>query len=254
MKNFPLSRAAVVAVTVIGLQHVSAETWQVHDLARPQPPVVTPKPESELAAAAKAPAGATVLFDGGNLAAWEQAKGGPAQWKVVDGAFQVVPKTGTLRTKEGFGSGHLHIEWRAPKPRPGNGQDGSNSGVFFMGGRYEVQVLDSYENPTYADGTAGAVYGQNPPSANPIRPPGEWNTYDIDFVAPKFSADGKLESPARFTVVFNGVKVQDDFALSGPTAHKARPPYAAHSDRLPLELQDHGCPVQFRNIWFVPAK
>jgi hypothetical protein len=130
------------------------------------------------------------------------------------------------------------------------GQDRGNSGVFLMG-RYEVQVLDTYgtTNKTYADGQAGALYGQYPPLVNPARPPGQWQTYDIVFRAPRFDAAGKALSPARVTVLFNGVLVQDNRELTGPTAHKARPPYAAHADKLPLGLQDHSHPVRFRNIW-----
>jgi hypothetical protein len=137
----------------------------------------------------------------------------------------------------------------SPKPPRGTDQDRGNSGVFFGGGRYEVQVLDSYENITYADGQAGALYGQYPPLVNASRPPGEWQTYDIVYHRPRFDAAGKVLSPTRFTVFHNGVLVQDNAALVGPTAHTRRPPYEAHADRLPISLQDHGHPVRFRNVW-----
>jgi hypothetical protein len=142
----------------------------------------------------------------------------------------------------------LHVEWAAPSPPSGDGQNRGNSGVFLMG-RYEVQVLDSYRNTTYPDGQAAALYGQYPPLVNASRPPGEWQTYDIVFRRPRFDANGKLLSKARVTVFHNGVLVQDAVELTGPTAHHARPAYSAHPDRLPILLQDHGDPVRYRNIW-----
>jgi len=167
---------------------------------------------------------------------------------MANGYVEVVPGTGAIATKQGFGDVQLHIEWAAPTPAKGEGQERGNSGVFLMG-MYEVQVLDSYRNKTYPDGQAGAVYGQYPPLVNASRPPGEWQTYDIVFHGPRFDAGGKLLRPARMTVVFNGVLVQDNVVLTGPTAHQTRPPYAAHPEKLPLSLQDHGNPMRFRNIW-----
>jgi Domain of Unknown Function (DUF1080) len=143
----------------------------------------------------------------------------------------------------------LHIEWASPNPPVGKGQDRGNSGVFFADGRYEVQVLDSRDNTTYADGQAGALYGQFPPLVNATRAPGEWQTYDIVYHRPRFKTDGTLASAARLTVFHNGVLIQDNMELVGPTANKSRPPYTAHPDRLPITLQDHGHPVRFRNVW-----
>ena len=161
---------------------------------------------------------------------------------------QVVKGAGSIKTTRGFGDCQLHVEWASPAPAAGSGQDRGNSGVFLMG-TYEVQVLDSYDSKTYADGSAAAIYGQYPPLVNASRKPGEWQTYDIVFTAPRFDADGAVVSPAFLTVFHNGVLVQDREQLTGPTAHKARPPHKAHADRLPILLQDHSHPVRFRNIW-----
>ena len=220
--------------------------FRVHDKERPRPSAVDPGPAAKTPAAA--PADATVLFDGSNLDAWQGNKG-EAKWRLVDGTMEV-NRTGDIRTKQAFGDCQLHIEWLAPPPK-GNGQGRGNSGVFFFG-RYEVQVLDSFENPTYADGQAAAIYGQKPPLVNATRPPGQWNVYDIVFVAPRFAADGTLRSPARLTVVHNGIVVQLDEELLGPTSHKRLPKYTAHADRGQIRLQDHGNPVRFRNIWLRP--
>ena len=216
-----------------------------HSRERPLPPVQTPGPVAPV----RAPANAVSLFDGTSLAKWSHADGVSAKWRVVDGAFEVVPRTGTLMTRESFGDVHLHIEWMSPTPAVGKDQDRGNSGVFFGGGRYEVQILDSYENVTYADGQAAAIYGQYPPLVNASRPPGEWQSYDITYHRPRFDASGKLLSPARISVTHNGIDVQKDVNLVGPTANGSRPPYEAHPDRLPISLQDHGHPVRFRNIW-----
>jgi hypothetical protein len=225
----------------------SPADYPIHSMTRPQPRVVDPGPYAGMQ---KPPSDAVVLFDGRSLDAWQSADsaGQPARWKVADGYMEVVAKAGNIATKRGFGDVQLHVEWMAPVLAKGEGQERGNSGVFLMG-IYEVQVLDSYQNPTYADGTAAAVYGQYPPLVNPSRPPGEWQTYDIVFHRPHFDASGKVTSPARMTILFNGVLVQDDVTLTGPTAHKQRPPYAKHADRLPLILQDHGDPVRFRNVW-----
>jgi hypothetical protein len=162
--------------------------------------------------------------------------------------MEVVAGTGDIATARGFGDVQLHIEWATPTPPHGESQERGNSGVFLMG-RYEVQVLDSYNNKTYPDGQASALYGQYPPLVNASRPPGEWQSYDIVFRRPRFDAQGKLLKPARVTVFHNGVLVQDDVELTGPTAHQRRPPYEAHPERLPIKLQDHGNPIRFRNIW-----
>lgn len=226
-------------------QKKSLDQWAIHDPERPLPPVVIPGPPLP---PVPPPSDAIVLFDGKNLFNWVDSKGEPARWKVENDFMEVVPKTGNIQTKHGFGSCQLHIEWMAPSPAKGSGQDRGNSGIFLMG-LYEVQVLDSYENKTYADGMAGAIYGQYPPLVNACRKPGEWQTYDIIFIAPEFDSKGQITEPARMTVFHNGILIHHDVELSGPTAHKARPHYKAHPGKLPLMLQDHSHPVRFRNIW-----
>ena len=244
-----LSLLILSGLTLMAIQEENPKEalgpWAVHDPNRPLPPVVNPGPPLP---PVPAPSDAVILFDGKDLSKWANEKGGPARWKVENGYFEVVPGTGNIQTRTGFGSCQLHIEWAAPYPPKGSGQDRGNSGVFLMG-LYEVQVLDSYENKTYADGMAGAIYGQYPPLVNACRRPGEWQSYDIIFQAPKFDAAGKLLRPARMTVLHNGILTQENAELTGPTAHKARPPYKAHADKLPLMLQDHNHPVRFRNIW-----
>lgn len=222
--------------------------WKVHDKDRPLPRVVTPGTASTQEATGKAPADAVVLFDGKDLSRWAHKDGSAAKWKVENGYFEVVPKTGEIHTREAFGDCQLHVEFAEPVPPKGESQERGNSGVFLMG-LYEIQVLDSYENRTYADGQASAVYGQYPPLVNASRPPGQWQTYTIIFHGPRFAQDGTLTRPARVTVLHNGVLVQDDVELTGPTAHGERPPYKATPEKLPLALQDHGNPVRYRNVW-----
>lgn len=219
--------------------------WAIHDLNRPLPPVVNPGPAGP---PVPAPADAVILFDGKDLSQWEDGKGGAAGWKVENGYVEVVAKTGSIRTKRAFGDCQLHVEWAAPVEVKGEGQERGNSGVFLMD-TYEVQVLDSYDNTTYSDGQAAAIYGQYPPMVNACRRPGEWQTYDIIFHRPHFDPEKNLVQPARLTVLHNGILVHDNVELTGPTAHKARPPYKPHDIRLPLSLQDHGNPVRYRNIW-----
>ncbi len=221
------------------------QKWGVHDTTRPMPPVVDPGPAGPPAAV---PADAVVLFDGKDLSGWTTAKGAPVKWLVKDGYMEAVKGAGSIQTVRGFGDCQLHVEWATPAPAVGSGQDRGNSGVFLMN-TYEVQVLDSYQSNTYADGMAAALYGHYPPLVNVSRRPGEWQTYDIVFRAPRFDQNGAVTSPARFTVFHNGVLVHDAQELTGPTVHKARPPYKAHADRLPIGLQDHSHPVRFRNIW-----
>jgi hypothetical protein len=210
-----------------------------------------PVPPAIAAPAGGVPSDATVLFDGTSLAAWAPDESGSAGWKIEDGAMVVVPHAGGIHTREAFGDVQLHLEWREPPDVAGESQARGNSGVFFMG-LYELQVLDSYKNKTYVNGQAGSIYKQHPPLVNPTRPPGEWQTYDVVFIAPRFTADGKVASPARMTVFFNGVLVQHDAVLRGPTRWRGEPVYHAHAARLPLALQDHGNPVAFRNIWVRP--
>ena len=243
---------AALALLFAGRDSLGAQQpaggWPQHSLERPKPPLQR-APAQKLPV--PAPAGAIVLFDGRDLSWWEKWVGTPAGWRVADGVMEVVKGAGGIQTRVGFGDVRLHIEWASPKPAVGEGQDRGNSGVFFMG-RYEVQVLDSYGNDTYADGQAGALYGQFPPRVNVSRPPGEWQSFDIEFRRPRFDSTSVVRSPARVTVRHNGVLVHDDVALLGPTSHRVRAPYAAHADQLPISLQDHGHPVRFRNIWAQP--
>ncbi len=243
-----LAAAGLGLLTVIPAARAAAQVdtrWPQHSMERPQPPVVDPGPYVR---DDSRPADAVVLFDGHDLSQWRGEKGGPAPWVVKDGYFAIKPGSGMIHTARAFGDVQLHIEWSAPTPPTGEGQERGNSGVFLQG-LYEVQVLDSYHNPTYADGAAGAVFGQYPPLVNPTRPPGQWNVYDIVFRRPRFDAAGKVTEPARITVFFNGVLVQNDVPLTGPTAYQHRPPYRVTPPQLPLALQDHGYPVRFRNVW-----
>ena len=222
--------------------------WKPNDPDRPLPPIIEPGSPSTQDAPGHPPSDAVVLFDGKDLSQWLGADGQPAKWKVADGYLEVLPRSGYIHTRQAFGDCQLHVEFAEPVPAVGESQGRGNSGVFLMG-LYEIQVLDSYQNKTYADGQASGVYGQFPPQVNASLPPGQWQIYDIIFHSPRFDKDGKLLRPARFTVLHNGVLVQDNVELSGPTEHHQRPPYKATPDKLPLSLQDHGNPVRFRNIW-----
>jgi hypothetical protein len=237
----------IVVVTVLGLMPLrpaalGAQQWSVHDMNRPTPPVVDP------GSAGRPPSDAIVLFGGQDLSQWRKQDSTPATWKVEKGYIEIVPGSGDLVTARTFGDCQLHIEWATPAAPKGEGQERGNSGVFLMG-HYEVQVLDSYRNRTYADGQAAAIYGQFPPLVNASRAPGEWQEYDIVFHRPRFSGDGKLVTPARMTVFHNRVLVQDNVELVGATVHGKRATYTAHPDRLPLLLQDHANPVRYRNVW-----
>src|SRR5262249_9551020 len=189
------------------------------------------------------------LFDGKDLSQWVSLDGSPTKWISRDGYMECVKGSGYIRTLQNFGDCQLHIEWATPNPAEGEGQGRGNSGVFFGLDRYEVQVMDSFQNTTYADGSAGAIYGQYPPLANVCLPPGQWQTYDIIYTAPRFDAAKKLLSPVRLTVFHNGVLIQNDVQLTGPTSWLERAPYNYHHEKEPLSLQDHGNPVRFRNIW-----
>jgi hypothetical protein len=251
------SSIAVAATFVFGiipvdvskcLQSEGLTRWQIHDMNRPQPPVVAPGEASTQAQPGRPPSDAIVLFDGGDLSAWQGAKGEPAPWKVEKGYFEVVPKTGDIYTKQAFGDCQLHVEWASPEWVPGQTFDPGNSGVF-LAALYEVQIVDSVHSKIYADGQAAAMYGQYPPLVNVCRAPGLWQTYDVVFRDARFDKDGKLLRPAIITVFYNGVLVQDHVELTGPTAHHQRPPYQPHPARMPLRLQDHNYRVRFRNIW-----
>lgn len=240
-----LSALAATAVFLLAAApQQEKKEWGVHDKERPQPAMV------EGAAHGKAPSDAIVLFDGKSLDKWT-GNNNTASWEVKDGYFQVKPGSGNIRTRDGFGSCQFHIEWMVPETCNCNGQQGCNSGLFFMD-RYELQILGSNPNKTYVDGMAGAMYGQYPPLVNPCRPNGQWNTYDVIFHAPKFNEDGSVAKPGTMTVIFNGVLVQDHSEIWGATAHAARAKYSKHQAKLPIGLQDHGDALCFRNVWLRP--
>jgi hypothetical protein len=198
--------------------------------------------------AADAPSDAIVLFDGKSGTAWQQTNGKDFNWKVDSGFMQVKPGTGNIQTKQSFGSCQLHIEWRAPYVVKGEGQGRGNSGIFLMS-RYELQVLDNYNNRTYSNGQAASIYKQRMPIVNACRPPGEWQSYDIIFTAPQFNADSSVRSAAKITVIHNGVLVQNNIEIWGGTEYIGTPSYKVHDSKLPITLQDHGDLVSFRNIW-----
>ena len=208
----------------------ATEVWE------PVPPVIDPGGPGE------PPSDAIVLFDGADLSEWT------GDWEVGDGVVTVVDGAGPLTTKRAFGDVQLHIEWRTPSVIEGEGQGRGNSGVFLME-RYEIQVLDSYENATYVNGQAGAIYKQHIPLANASRPPGEWQSYDIIFMAPRFRSDGSVERPATFTVLHNGILIQNHATVLGTTSNVGEPKYEPHDAKAPLMLQDHSNPVSYRNIW-----
>jgi hypothetical protein len=210
--------------------------WRVHDAARPQPRVVRPGPPH--------PSDAIVLFDR-TLSRW---KGGPWRVDEAGGFFEVEPGAGDIETTFALGDGQYHLELAIPEGETGAGQDRGNSGIFLLG-RYEIQVLDGFENPTYADGQIGAIYGQHPPLVNAARRPGEWQTLDAIWSGPRFSA-AALRRPAHLTLLLNGVVVQHEAELLGPTRHGQLTSYEPHPETGPLRLQDHGSRVRFRNVWY----
>ncbi len=221
--------------------------YDVHDITRGHPRVMAAPRQF-----GRPPADAIVLFDGTDLSEWvsEKKGGGPARWKVENGYMEVAEKTDDIRTKKAFGNCQLHIEWATPREVSTKeiGQKRGNSGVFFMG-IYELQILDSYENETYADGQAASIYGQSPPLVNVCRKPGQWQSYDVSFLRPIFDKKGKCIRPARITVFHNGVVVHNNVEIKGSTEHKKKAKYSPHADKLPLGLQDHNNPMRFRNIW-----
>ena len=226
--------------------------WKAHDWDRQRPQVVTPG-LSNLPLGP--PSDAVVLFNGKNLDEWRAVDGGPAKWIIKDEVMESVPGSGYVFTAKSFGDVQLHVEWAAPAQVQGKSQGRGNSGVFLQG-LFEVQVLDSFDNVTYADGQAGAVYGQYPPLVNASRKPGEWQAYDIIYRKPAFQDDGKLLQPARITVLHNGVLVQDNVRPLGPTSWIQHGTYQKIADKLPLSFQDHGNPVRYRNVWLreLPAE
>jgi hypothetical protein len=228
--------------------------WHVHDPDRPQPPIVTPG--ATFSQGAPAPSDAEVLFDGKDLSQWQNAQGGDAAWKVADGYVETAAKGGGIRTRGKWTDFQLHVEWATPNPPRGSGQGSGNSGVL-INGMYEIQVLDSYQTKTYADGQAAAIYGQSPPLVNASKPPGEWQTYDLVFESPRWNAQGELVKKACVTVLHNGVVVQNRYEFMGGTdgisrevPWKSLAKYAGpHSPEVFIELQDHNNPVRYRNLW-----
>lgn len=238
----------------VDVKYMSLDGILVHEedpTKQPQPPIVTPGTESTQEKPGSAPSDAVVLFDGKDLSNWTSTKeGDETKWILKDGAMSPTKASGMIRSKQEFGSCQLHVEFATPKEVKGDGQGRGNSGVFLMG-KYEVQVLDSYENKTYPDGQAGALYGRQKPLVNACRKPGEWQTYDIVFHRPVFE-NGKVVKRATFTIFHNGVLIQDHTELTGGTDWRgphAISDYEPHGDKGPIMFQDHGNPVLFRNVW-----
>lgn len=264
MKTLPLPfllgvlafAAAPLAADELGYKDtpiIPGTKWHVHDSDRPRPAVVTPG--ATFSHLAPAPSDANVLFDGKDLSKWSNAKGDAAQWKIGDGYFEAVRGTGMLRTRDKFADFQLHLEFATPSEVQGSSQNRGNSGVM-INGMYEVQILDSYENPTYADGQAAALYGQQPPLVNASKPPGQWQTYEIIFESPRWNSAGELVKKAAVTVIHNGVVVQHRHEYFGRTdgiggiPHKTLGTYGKpHPPAVFIELQDHNNPIRFRNIW-----
>ena len=230
-------------------EQVPGQKWLVHDPKRPEPWIITPPTESTQDKPGQAPSDAVVLFDGTDLSQWNGPGDKAAGWKVEHG-YMEVDGSGSITTKQGFGSCQLHIEWMTPTKIEGDSQHRGNSGVMLMG-LYEIQVLDSYNNRTYSDGQAAAIYGQYPPLVNASRKPGEWQTFDIIFEAPKYDGD-KVVTPGYISVMHNGVVVQHRAESLGRVKHKYAASYEPHPEKLPLMLQDHGNPIRFRNVWIRP--
>ena len=247
--------ALIAATSILSARQATKPKPEDTEVWEPVPKVVPPG-----ATCGAAPSDAIVLFDGKNVDQWVSVKnGGPADWTVVDGVLTVNKSAGNIQTKQKFKDYQLHIEWKVPKDIAGSGQARGNSGVFLAStgpgdSGYELQVLDSYNNKTYVNGMAGSMYKQAIPLANPTRPPGEWQTYDVVWTAPTFNSDGSVKTPAYVTVLFNGVLVENHFELKGETLYIGKPFYRPYTS-APIKLQAHGDPSQaisFRNIWVRP--
>ncbi len=240
-RNLRILRPNWMLITITGslcaLISLASAAEYLNGIEWDSPPIVTPGETNS-----DPPSDAIVLFDGDDLSQWTNGE----NWKVEDGV--AYSGKGKIVTKESFGDCQLHLEWKSPVPPKGTGQGRGNSGLFLMD-RYELQILDSYENETYHDGQAGAIYKQTPPAVNAMRPPGEWNTYDVFWTAPRFDDEGGLVSPAYITVMHNGVLILNHFELLGDNPFSRPPAYNAHPPTGPISLQDHGNPVGFRNIW-----
>ncbi|HUQ66811.1 MAG TPA: DUF1080 domain-containing protein [Flavitalea sp.] len=248
MKGSVARAASFLFFCFLSAQEIIAQQERKGDPAltenwTPEPKVIVPGKT-----AADPPSDAIILFNGKDANGWRDKDNQPVKWKVADGALTVTAGSGLIFTRETFGDCQLHIEWRTPAEVKGSGQGRGNSGIFFMG-QYELQVLDSYNNRTYSNGQAGSIYKQHMPLVNASRGPGEWQTYDVIFIAPRFKEDSTVQSPARITVLHNGVLVQNNTVLWGGTQYIGIPVYVKHGDREPLSLQDHGNPTSFRNIW-----
>lgn len=226
--------------STVGFGQMKPEETEVWE---PEPKVVTPVVNG------LPPSDAIVLFDGSDLDTWQEVESKEkVNWRITDGCMEVVPQTGSIQTKQNFGDVQLHLEWMTPATDADiTGQAKSNSGVFFQG-KYEVQILDSYQNRTYSNGQAGAVYKQYAPLVNAMNKPGEWQTYDIVFTAPKFDGQDQLVSPGYLTVIHNGVLIQNHVEIKGSTVYQGLPSYEVHGNG-PIMLQDHDNPIRFRNIW-----
>ena len=241
MRQKTWTTGCVGLLAVWGLVTQASADEYLNGIEWKEPPTVVP------GEAGAPPSDAVVLFDGKNLDAWK----GTENWKLENGVM--VSGKGDIRTLKSFGDCQLHIEWSAPTPAKGSGQGRGNSGIFLMD-NYELQVLDSFDNKTYFDGQAGAIYKQTPPQVNATKPPGSWNVYDVIWTAPRFEDNGALKSPAYITALHNGVLILNHFELKGDTPFVRPPQYNKHADRLPIRLQDHGDPVRFRNIWVRETK
>ena len=236
-------KVGVMALAALAPTLLAAQEPGPFPPPKTEPPIVTPGKNNS-----DPPSDAIVLFNGQNLSRWQSGDGTAAKWKVIDGYAEVAPGTGDIQTRDKFGDCQLHIEWATPAAPKGEGQERGNSGVFLMG-RYEIQVLDSYDNKTYYHGQAGSVYKQYAPLVNASRKPGEWQAYDIVFHAPKFDEQGKVTDRARVTVFHNGVLIQNNVEIYGNTYNDRPALYTPHAPEESLRLQDHGNPVRYRNIW-----
>lgn len=242
MKKFYFITTSLL-ITSIGFAQERKGDPALTEMWSPVPAIVQPGKTSQ-----DAPADAIVLFNGKDFSSWNGKGGKQIEWTIADGAMTVKGGSGEITTKQGFGDCQLHIEWRTPSVVKGEGQGRGNSGIFLMG-KYELQVLDSYNNKTYSNGQAGSIYKQLVPLVNASKGPGEWQTYDIIFTAPRFAENGRVQSQARITVIHNGVLIQNNQAIWGGTQYIGIADYQAHSMKEPITLQDHGDAVSFRNIW-----